>query len=114
MSQKLIPKRLRKAAFIFGGKHELQRKGLVLAVGFMRPLLVWRGYWIDEGYVMRITMTIESRDDLEAAMAALRHFIKEKRAGDGTSDSWGIGIADSRYFCVELKRNGNYSVKQSS
>ncbi|HGE8471328.1 TPA: hypothetical protein ACGD7V_000870 [Serratia marcescens] len=21
-------------------------------VGFMRPLLVWRGYWIDEGYVM--------------------------------------------------------------
>ncbi len=65
------------AAFIFGGKHELQRKGLVLDVGFMRPLLVWRGYWIDEGYVMRITMTIESRDDLEAAMAALRHFIKE-------------------------------------
>lgn len=31
---------------------------------------------------MRITMTIESRNDLEAAMAALRHFIKEKRAGD--------------------------------
>ncbi|TXE24490.1 hypothetical protein [Serratia ureilytica] len=52
MSQKLIPKRLRKAAFIFGGDHELQRKGLVLDVGFMRPLLVWRGYWIDEGYVM--------------------------------------------------------------
>jgi hypothetical protein len=25
---------------------------LVLDVGFMRPLLVWRGYWIDEGYVM--------------------------------------------------------------
>ncbi|HBB9120185.1 hypothetical protein HW877_14695 [Serratia marcescens] len=22
-------------------------------VGFMRPLLVWRGYWIDEGYVMK-------------------------------------------------------------
>ncbi|MDT0208478.1 hypothetical protein [Serratia marcescens] len=102
------------AAFIFGGNHELQKKGLVLDVGFMRPLLVWRGYWIDEGYVMRITMTIESRDDLEAAMAALRHFIKEKRVGDGTSDSWGIGIADSRYFCVELKKNGNYSVKQSS
>lgn len=52
MSQKLIPKRLRKAAFIFGGKHELQRKGLVLAVGFMRPLLVWRGYWIDGENVM--------------------------------------------------------------
>jgi hypothetical protein len=34
------------------GKHELQRKGLVLDVGFMRPLLVWSGYWIDEGYVM--------------------------------------------------------------
>ena len=40
------------AAFIFGDAHELQRKGLVLNVGFMRPLLVWRGYWIDEGYVM--------------------------------------------------------------
>ncbi|QQU64007.1 hypothetical protein [Serratia ureilytica] len=25
---------------------------MVLVVGFMRPLLVWRGYWIDEGYVM--------------------------------------------------------------
>jgi len=25
---------------------------LVLDVGFMRPLLVWRCYWIDEGYVM--------------------------------------------------------------
>lgn len=25
---------------------------MVLDVGFMRPLLVWRGYWIDEGYVM--------------------------------------------------------------
>lgn len=34
------------------GKHEIKRKGLVLDVGFMRPLLVWRGYWIDEGYVM--------------------------------------------------------------
>lgn len=44
MSQKLIPKRLRKAAFVFGGNHELQRKGLVLDVGFMLPLLVWRGY----------------------------------------------------------------------
>lgn len=34
------------------GKHELQRKGLVLDVGFMRPLLVWRGYWIDGENVM--------------------------------------------------------------
>lgn len=25
---------------------------MVLDVGFMCPLLVWRGYWIDEGYVM--------------------------------------------------------------
>lgn len=25
---------------------------MALDVGFMRPLLVWRGYWIDEGYVM--------------------------------------------------------------
>lgn len=25
---------------------------MVLDVGFMRPLLVWRGYWVDEGYVM--------------------------------------------------------------
>lgn len=26
---------------------------MVLDVGFMRPILVWRGYWIDEDYVMR-------------------------------------------------------------
>lgn len=25
---------------------------MVLDVGFMRHFLVWRGYWIDEGYVM--------------------------------------------------------------
>lgn len=79
----------------------------------MRHLLVWRGYWTDGGYVMRITMTIKSKDVLEAAIAALRHFIKEKRAGDGTADSWGIVIKDSSYFCVEAKKNGNYSVKKS-
>lgn len=81
--------------------------------GWLRPLLVWCGYWIYEGYVMRITMTIKSKDDLEAAIAALRHFIKEKRDGDGAVDSWGIGIKDSSFFCVEAKKNGNYSVKQS-
>lgn len=86
---------------------------MVLDVGFMRHLLVWRGYWTDGGYVMRITMTIKSKDVLEAAIAALRHFIKEKRAGDGTADSWGIVIKDSSYFCVEAKKNGNYSVKKS-
>ncbi|HGM7072191.1 TPA: DUF551 domain-containing protein [Serratia marcescens] len=31
-------------------------------VGFMRPLLVWRGYWIDEGYVM--SEWIKCEDDL--------------------------------------------------
>lgn len=86
---------------------------MVLGSGWLRPLLVWCGYWIDGDGEMRITMTIKSKDDLEAAIAALRHFIKEKRAGDGTADSWGIGIKDSSYFCVEAKKNGNYSVKQS-
>ncbi|HGA3038671.1 TPA: DUF551 domain-containing protein [Serratia marcescens] len=30
-------------------------------VGFMRPLLVWRGYWIDEGYVMSEWIKCEDR-----------------------------------------------------
>jgi len=38
---------------------------LVLDVGFMRPLLVWRGYWIDEGYVMRIVEDHLYRDSYE-------------------------------------------------
>lgn len=63
---------------------------------------------------MRVTITIKSRDDLDAAISALRHFIKEKRDGDGTADSWGIGIGGAAHFCVEAKKNGNYSVKQSS
>ncbi|RZF18787.1 hypothetical protein B7L32_03360 [Serratia marcescens] len=44
---------------LFGGfsfnwrvRYALQRKGLVLGFSLLRPLLVWRGYWIDEGYVM--------------------------------------------------------------
>lgn len=63
---------------------------------------------------MRVTITIKSRDDLETAISALRYFIKEKREGDGTADSWGIGMLGAGYFCVEAKKNGNYSVKQSS
>lgn len=78
MSQKLIPKRLRKAAFIFGGKHELQRKGLVLAVGFMRPLLVWRGYWIDEGYVMDDFFEVDGKRQEMASDATIRDFFAAK------------------------------------
>jgi hypothetical protein len=28
-------------------QHDLQREGLVLGSGWLRPLLVWCGYWID-------------------------------------------------------------------
>lgn len=71
-------------------------------------------YWNDRSVVMRVTITIKSRDDLDAAISALRYFIKEKRDGDGTNNSWGIGMTDSSYFSVEAKKNGNYSVKQSN
>lgn len=61
---------------------------------------------------MRITMNIKSSGDVEAAIAALRHFIKEKKPGDGTSDIWGVGITGGTYFSVGVKPNGNYTVKQ--
>ena len=61
---------------------------------------------------MRTTINVNSTLDVEAAMAALRHFIKEKKPGDGTSDVWGIGITDGTYFSVGVKPNGNYTVKQ--
>lgn len=61
---------------------------------------------------MRITINVNSNLDVEAAMAALRHFIKEKKPDDGTSDVWGIGITGGTYFSVGVKPNGNYTVKQ--
>ena len=61
---------------------------------------------------MRTTINVNSTLDVEAAMAALRHFIKEKKPGDGTSDVWGIGSTGGTYFSVGVKPNGNYTVKQ--
>ncbi|MGV3842719.1 hypothetical protein HV265_15910 [Citrobacter sp. RHBSTW-00678] len=61
---------------------------------------------------MRITMTVNSTLDIESAIAALRHFISEKKPNDGTSDVWGIGITGGTYFSVGVKTNGNYTVKQ--
>lgn len=61
---------------------------------------------------MRITMTVNSTMDIESAIAALRHFIKEKKPDDGTSNVWGIGITGGTYFAVGVKPNGNYTVKQ--
>ncbi|KGA31153.1 MULTISPECIES: hypothetical protein [Pectobacterium] len=63
---------------------------------------------------MRITISVNSTLDIEAACKALSHFIKEKKPEDGTSDIWGIGINGTHYFCVGVKKNGNYTVKQSS
>ncbi|MFK0370643.1 hypothetical protein ACIQT3_10770 [Enterobacter sichuanensis] len=61
---------------------------------------------------MRITMTVNSTLDIESAIAALRHFVSEKKPNDGTSEVWGIGITDGTYFSVGVKPNGNYTVKQ--
>lgn len=61
---------------------------------------------------MRITMTVNSTLDIESAIAALRKFISEKKANDGTSEVWGIGITGGSYFAVGIKPNGNYTVKQ--
>ncbi|MEQ0227577.1 hypothetical protein ABLV17_07305 [Klebsiella sp. CN_Kp091] len=61
---------------------------------------------------MRITFNIHSKADIESAISALRHFISEKKSGDGTSDTWGIGITGGTYFAVGVKTNGNYTVKQ--
>jgi hypothetical protein len=63
---------------------------------------------------MRITINLNSNStlDIESAIAALRHFIKEKKPDDGTSDVWGVGITGGAYFSVGVKPNGNYTVKQ--
>ncbi|HEE9947448.1 TPA: hypothetical protein R8G39_005077, partial [Citrobacter freundii] len=50
--------------------------------------------------MMRITINVNSTPDVEAAITALRHFIKEKKPDDGTSDVWGIGITGGAYFSV--------------
>ncbi|EPQ4602495.1 TPA: hypothetical protein I8385_002178 [Citrobacter freundii] len=63
---------------------------------------------------MRITMTVNSTLDIESAIAALRHFIKEKKPDDGTSNAWGVGITGGTYFAVGVKPNGNYTVKQQN
>ncbi|HEI8775577.1 hypothetical protein [Enterobacter cloacae] len=61
---------------------------------------------------MRITINVNSTLDVEAAITALRHFIKEKNPDDGTSDVWGVGVTGGTYFFVGVKPNGNYTVKQ--
>lgn len=61
---------------------------------------------------MRITINVNSTLDIESAIAALRKFIREKKPGDCTSDTWGIGITGGTYFAVGVKPNGNYTVKQ--
>lgn len=61
---------------------------------------------------MRITINVNSTLDIESAIAALRHFIKEKKPDDGTNDVWGVGITGGTYFAVGVKPNGNYTVKQ--
>ncbi|CAH3352501.1 hypothetical protein AI2602V1_3538 [Citrobacter freundii] len=63
---------------------------------------------------MRITINVNSTPDVEAVITALRHFIKEKKPDDGTSDVWGIGITGGAYFSVGVKPNGNYTVKQQN
>lgn len=62
---------------------------------------------------MRITITVNSKDDVEAAITALRFFMAEKKDGDGTSSTWGIGVTVGEYFSVGIKKNGNYTVKHS-
>ncbi|WP_230122229.1 hypothetical protein [Citrobacter freundii] len=64
--------------------------------------------------MMRITINVNSTPDVEAVITALRHFIKEKKPDDGTSDVWGIGITGGAYFSVGVKPNGNYTVKQQN
>ena len=62
---------------------------------------------------MRVTISVKSKSDIEAATVALNHFIREKKPDDGTSTSWGIGITGNHYFSVSEKKNGSYSVIQS-
>ncbi|WP_172513465.1 hypothetical protein [Enterobacter roggenkampii] len=61
---------------------------------------------------MRITITVNSTLDIEAAVVALQHFITNKKPGDGTSEDWGVGVTGGTYFSVGVKPNGNYTVKQ--
>lgn len=61
---------------------------------------------------MRITINVNSTLDVEAAITALRHFIKEKKPHDGASNVWGVGVTGGTYFSVGVKPSGNYTVKQ--
>lgn len=61
---------------------------------------------------MRITINVNSAQDIEAAISALRHFISNKKPDDGTANDWGIGIKGGYYFIVGVKPSGNYTVKQ--
>lgn len=47
---------------------------------------------------MRITMTVNSAQDIESSIAALRKFISEKKPGDGTSDVWGSALPTALIF----------------
>lgn len=70
--------------------HELQRKGLVFDVGFMRPLLMWRGYWIDGenlmsketgGQAFPFTPHIESKNTDELGMTLRDYFASMVMSG---------------------------------
>ncbi|HFK7186556.1 hypothetical protein ACCC84_10185 [Serratia odorifera] len=68
--------RLTRTQSLFGGfsfnwrvQHDLQREGLVLGSGWLRPLLVWCGYWIDgdgemSGYAIPKSEDIEWQQDM--------------------------------------------------
>lgn len=61
---------------------------------------------------MRITINVNSAQDIEAAISALRHFISNKKSDDGTSNDWGIRMGGGTNFIVGVKPSGNYTVRQ--
>lgn len=58
---------------------------------------------------MRITINIESTLDIQNAIVALNHFIKNKKPDDSTNDIWAMK-SGGMWFEVGVKKNGNYSV----
>jgi hypothetical protein len=46
-------------------QHDLQREGLVLGSGWLRPLLVWCGYWIDGDGEMKAWEIMEDDDEMK-------------------------------------------------
>lgn len=78
---------------------------MVLDVGFMRPLLVWRGYWIDEGYVMSEWIKCSDRMPEENGE---REVLACFKGGDISTLYYFDGRWDDAYGIVPIRQDATH------